>query len=93
MFICSYYHVKQKMQAPVKNFCAEVSRLDNAILSEKNFIAEMNRLANAIASEKNFISAVSRLANAFATEKHFRARIVGRVRVFFVCVSGMMKAG
>lgn len=59
----------------------------------KNFIAEMNRLANAIASEKNFISAVSRLANAFATEKHFRARIVGRVRVFFVCVSGMMEAG
>lgn len=64
------------MQAPVKNFCAEVSRLANPIAAEKNFIAEM-----------------SRLANAFATEKHFRARIVGRVRVFFVCVSGMMEAG
>lgn len=76
MFICSYYHVKKKMQAPVKNFIAEVSRLAIAILSEKNFI-----------------SVVSRLANAVAAEKHFRAGIVGRVRVFFVCVSGMMKAG
>lgn len=64
------------MQAPVKNFIAEVSRLAIAILSEKNFIAEMSRLANAVAAEKNF-----------------RAGIVGRVRVFFVCVSGMMKAG
>lgn len=81
------------MQAPVKNFCAEMNRLANAILSEKNFIAEMSRLANAIATEKNFISEMSRLANAIATEKHFRAGIVGRVRVFFVCVSGMMKAG
>lgn len=81
------------MQAPVKNFIAEVSRLAIAILSEKNFIAEMSRLANPITTEKNFISVVSRLANAFATEKHFRARIVGCVRVFFVCVSGMMKAG
>lgn len=93
MFICSYYHVKKKMQAPVKNFCAEVSRLANAIASEKNFIAEMSRLANPITTEKNFISVVSRLANAFTTEENFRARIVGRVRVFFVCVSGMMKAG
>ena len=64
-----------------------------AILSEKNFIAEMSRLANPITTEKHFISVVSRLANAFATEKHFRARIVGRVRVFFVCVSGMMEVG
>ena len=76
MFICSYYHVKKKMQAPVKNFCAEVSRLAIVILSEENFIAEMSRLANPI-----------------TTEKHFRAGIVGRVRVFCVCVSGMMKAG
>lgn len=74
--MCSYYHVKKKMQAPVKNFCAEVSRLANAIAAEKNFIAEMSRLANAVATEKNF-----------------RAGIVGRVRVFFVCVSGMMEAG
>lgn len=81
------------MQAPVKNFIAEVSRLAIAILSEKNFIAEMSRLANAIATEKNFISEVNRLANAVAAEKYFRAGIVGRVRVFFVCVSGMMKAG
>lgn len=93
MFICSYYHVKKKMQAPVKNFCAEVSRLASAIATEKNFISAVSRLANAIAAEKNFISAVSRLSNAFAAEKHFRARIVGRVHVFFVCVSGMMKAG
>lgn len=64
------------MQAPVKNFCTEVSRLANAIATEKNFIAEMSRLANAVATEENF-----------------RAGIVGRVRVFFVCVSGMMKAG
>lgn len=65
----------------------------NAIATEKNFISEISRLANAFATEKNFISVVSRLTNAFATEKHFRARIVGRVRVFFVCISGMMKAG
>lgn len=42
---------------------------------------------------KNFCAEVNRLANAVAAEKHFRAEIVGRVRVFFVCVSGMMKAG
>lgn len=64
------------MQAPVKNFCAEMSRLANAIVPKENFISEM-----------------SRLANAFAAEKHFRAGIAVHVRVFFVCVSGMMKAG
>lgn len=64
-----------------------------AILSEENFISERSRLANAILPKENFIAVVSRLANAFAAEKHFRARIVGRVRVFFVCVSGMMEAG
>lgn len=84
---------KKENASPCEIFCAEVSRLAIAILSEKNFIAEMSRLANPITTEKNFISVVSRLANAFATEKHFRARIVGRVRVFFVCVSGMMEAG
>lgn len=84
---------KKENASPCENFCAEVSRLANAIASEKNFIAEMNRLANAVDAEKIFIAVVSRLANAFAAEKHFRARIVGRVRVFFVCVSGMMEAG
>ena len=59
----------------------------------ENFCAEMNGLANAFATEKNFISVVSRLANAFATEENFRAGIVGRVRVFFVCVSGIMESG
>ena len=64
------------MQAPVKNFCAEVSRLANAIVPKQKIISEM-----------------SRLANAFATDENFRAAIAVRVRVFFVCVSGMMKAG
>ena len=81
------------MQAPVKNFIAEVSRLAIAILSEKNFCAEMSRLANPITTEKNFISEVNRLANAIATEKNFRAAIAVHVHVFFVCVSGMMEAG
>lgn len=65
----------------------------NAIDAEKNLISEISRLANAVDAEKNFIAEMSRLANAVATEKNFRAGIVGRVRVFFVCVSGMMKAG
>ena len=50
-------------------------------------------MANAIVPKENFISEMSRLANAFAAEKHFRAGIAVHVRVFFVCVSGMMKAG
>lgn len=65
----------------------------NAIIPKENFIAERSRLANAVDAEKIFIAEISRLANAIAAEKHFRAAIVGRVRVFFVCVSGMMKAG
>ena len=84
---------KKENASPCENFCAEVSRLAHAIAAEKNFISEMSRLAHAIIPKENFIFVVSRLANAFATEKNFRARIVGRVRVFFVCVSGMMEAG